>query len=83
MRELELKNKEKALKYFDQSIFIESDKTSSKKAEYLSALEVIFYKKSSKISSKNKLRQDQRQLTCVETKIHVFFGIEVIFEKFR
>tara|TARA_B100001245_G_scaffold8114_1_gene5633 strand:+ start:68 stop:1111 length:1044 start_codon:yes stop_codon:yes gene_type:complete len=34
-------NKEKALKYFDQSIFIESDKTSSKKAEYLSALEVV------------------------------------------
>ena len=34
-------NKEKVLKYFDQSIFIESDKTSSKKAEYLSALEVV------------------------------------------
>ena len=34
-------NKEKVLKHFDQSIFIESDKTSSKKSEYLRALDVV------------------------------------------
>ena len=34
-------NKEKVLKHFDQSIFIESDKTSSKESEYLRALDVV------------------------------------------
>jgi len=34
-------NKEKVLKHFDQSIFIESDKTSSKVSEYLRALDVV------------------------------------------
>ena len=34
-------NKEKVLKYFDQSIFIDSDKTSSQKEEYLIALDQI------------------------------------------
>ena len=34
-------NKEKVLKHFDQSIFIESDKISSKKSQYLRALDVV------------------------------------------
>ena len=34
-------NKERVLKHFDQSIFIESDKTSSKESEYLRALDVV------------------------------------------
>ena len=34
-------NKEEVLKYFDQSIFVDSDKTSSQKEEYLIALDQI------------------------------------------
>ena len=34
-------NKEKVLKYFDQSIFVDSDKTSSQREEYLIALDQI------------------------------------------
>ena len=35
-------NKEKVLKHFDQSIFIESNKTSSKKSEYLKKISTYF-----------------------------------------